>query len=92
MFHILCHSDPQKFTLSSNFTAWICHKNIYFLLKIGLLYFLWRILAKIVVYFFWLVSNVSFHFIYRLSLDKNVHSTMIDWLELVEAVQKQSCK
>ena len=49
-------------------------------------------LAKIYVYYFWPVCNVSFRYIYRLSLDKNAHSTVIDWLELVEAVQKQSCK
>ena len=29
---------------------------------------------------------------YRLSLNKNVHSTLTDWLELEEAEQKQSCK
>ena len=67
-------------------------KNIFFLSKIGFLYCLWNILAKSYVYYFWPVWNVSFRDIDRLSLDKNAHSTVIDWLELVEAVQKQSCK
>ena len=91
MFHI-CVTQIHNNLLYPQISPSEFFTKIHFLSKIGFLYCLWNILAKIYVYYFWIVCKVSFRYIYRLSLDKNAHFTVIDWLELVEAVQKQSCK